>query len=54
VSTPEFPPTPYIENVGVRPDVELDYMTRENLLSGGAPFVSAFTAAAVDYIRRQR
>ena len=54
VSTPEFPPTPYIENVGVRPDVELDYMTRENLVSGGAPFVEAFTAIAVDYIRRRQ
>ncbi|MCX7605508.1 MAG: S41 family peptidase [Bryobacteraceae bacterium] len=54
VSTPEFPPTPYIENVGVRPDVELDYMTRDNLLQNGRPFVEAFTAIAVDHIRRNR
>lgn len=54
VSTPEFPPTPYIENVGVRPDVELDYMTRENLLQSGRPFVEAFTRVAAEHIRRNR
>jgi hypothetical protein len=54
VATPEFPPVPYIENVGVRPDVELDYMTRDNLLQSGRPFVEAFTAIAADHIRRNR
>jgi hypothetical protein len=38
-----FPRSPFIENVGVRPDIELDYMTTENLLLDGAPFVDAFT-----------
>jgi C-terminal processing protease CtpA/Prc len=33
-----FPATRYIENVGVRPDIELDYMTRDNLLQSGRPF----------------
>jgi hypothetical protein len=47
ISTPEFPPSPYIENIGVRPDIVVDYMTRENLMTGGAPFVQAFTDAAV-------
>ena len=47
ISTPEFPPTPYIENVGVRPDIVVDYMTRSNLMAGGALFVQAFTDAAV-------
>lgn len=47
ISTPEFPPSPYIENIGVRPDIVLDYMTRENLMTGGAPFVQAFTDVAV-------
>jgi hypothetical protein len=47
ISTPEFPPSPYIENIGVRPDIVVDYMTRENLMTGGAPFVKAFTDAAV-------
>ena len=47
ISTLEFPPSPYIENVGVRPDIVFDYMTRSNLMTGGALFVQAFTAAAV-------
>jgi hypothetical protein len=45
VNTPDFPPAPYIENIGVRPDIPVDYMTRANLMSGGAPFVAAFTQA---------
>ncbi len=47
ISTPEFPPSPYIENVGVRPDIVVDYMTRSNLMTGGAEFVQAFTDAAI-------
>jgi hypothetical protein len=47
VVTPDFPPAPYIENIGVRPDVVADYMTRANLVNLGAPFVQAFTEAAV-------
>jgi hypothetical protein len=45
VNTPDFPPAPYIENIGVRPDIAVDYMTRANLMSAGAPFVAAFTQA---------
>jgi hypothetical protein len=45
VNTPDFPPAPYIENIGVRPDIPYDYMTRANLMSAGAPFVQAFTQA---------
>jgi hypothetical protein len=44
IQTTDFPPTPYIENVGVRPDIPVDYMTTTNLLTGGAPFVQAFAA----------
>ena len=47
ISTPDFPPSPYIENIGVQPDIVVDYMTRDNLVTGGAPFVQAFTSAAV-------
>jgi C-terminal processing protease CtpA/Prc len=42
-----YPPSPYVENVGVRPEIVSDYMTRANLMSAGAPFVQAFTDAAV-------
>ncbi len=52
VTTPEFPTAPYVENIGVIPDVELDYQTRENLLNGGRPFFEAFTKAMVNEIRR--
>jgi hypothetical protein len=45
VNTPDFPPAPYIENIGVRPDIPFDYMTRTNLVSAGAPFVQAFIQA---------
>ena len=47
VHTPDFPPAPYIENIGVRPDIVKDIMTRENLMTSGAPFVQAFTEAIV-------
>ena len=47
VQTPDFPPAPYIENIGVRPDIVSDYMTRANLVTFGAPFVQAFTDAIV-------
>ena len=47
IQTPEYPAAPYIENIGVRPDIVLDYMTRENLMNAGAPFVQAFTQAVL-------
>jgi hypothetical protein len=53
VTPPGLPPTNYIENVGALPDIEVDYMTRDNLMNGGRAFVDAFTAAMVDHIRRQ-
>lgn len=51
VATPDYPATIYIENVGVRPDVVRDYMTKENLLQNGAPFVSAFLEGMAVYVR---
>lgn len=52
--TGDFSPAPYIENIGVRPDVEIDYMTRENLMNAGRPFVERFTAVAVEHISKTR
>jgi hypothetical protein len=49
-----YPASHYIENVGVHPDVEYDYMTRENLLQQGRPFVNAFTAEILRKIRSGR
>lgn len=54
VVTDDHPTAYYIENIGVRPDIYHDYMTRENLMNGGRPFVEAFTQAMVDHIRRSR
>jgi C-terminal processing protease CtpA/Prc len=54
VSVEGYPATPYVENVGVHPEIVNDYMTRENLLTGGRPFVDAFLAAMVDHINESR
>ncbi|MFB3825219.1 MAG: S41 family peptidase [Bryobacteraceae bacterium] len=54
VVTPEYPTAHYIENVGARADIPLDYMTRENLMTGGRPFVDGFTRIIVDEIRKSR
>src|SRR5262249_7094802 len=51
VTIPGYPTTSYIENVGAHADIPLDYMTRENLLTRGAPFVAAFTSRIVDQVR---
>lgn len=51
VSSPEYIPAPVIENIGVRPDIFYDFMTKDNLTTGGADFVNAFTKAAIDNIR---
>lgn len=44
VQTDGYPVTNYIENVGVTADIQLEYMTRDNLLQGGKPFFDAATA----------
>ncbi len=51
VVTAEYPAAPYVENIGVRPDILEDFMTRENLVTGGRPYVAAFTRAIVEHIR---
>ena len=54
IVTSDYPTAPYVENIGVRPDIPVDYMTRENLVQGGKPFVDTFVAAMVDYIRKNK
>lgn len=49
-----YPVNHYVENVGVHPEFEVDYMTRDNLFQNGKPFVDAFVAAMVDHIRKNR
>lgn len=51
VVTPDYPTAPYIENIGVRPDIQNDYMTKDNLLKQGQTFVTAFTKALLGMIK---
>jgi hypothetical protein len=43
---------PYVENIGVSPDVFIDYMTSANLYQSGKPFVDAFVPIIVNEIVR--
>jgi hypothetical protein len=45
----DFPPAPCVENIGVRPDIVLDDMTRRNVMDGGVQFGQAFTQAIVNH-----
>jgi hypothetical protein len=52
IVTADYPTAPYVENIGVRPDIQADYMTRDNLVQNGKPFVDAFVAAIVAQIQK--
>jgi hypothetical protein len=54
VGTVDYPTTKYIENVGVRPEVVEDYMTKNNLLKSGAPFIDSFLQHMAAYIRSKK
>jgi C-terminal processing protease CtpA/Prc len=54
VVTTDYPTAPYVENIGVRPDVEVDYMTTANLTQRGKPFVDAFIAAIIAEIEAHK
>lgn len=45
-----LPVAPYIENIGVRPDIEFDYQTVDNLTQQLKPFVDGFTKAVLNLI----
>ena len=49
-----YPPAPYVENIGVHPDVSIDYMTSANLYQSGKPFVDAFVTTIVNEILKRR
>lgn len=50
VSTFEYPSAPYVENIGVYPDFFVDYMTNDNLIQNGKPFVDAFVGTMVRFV----
>ena len=54
VVTADYPAAPYVENIGVRPDVVVDYMTAANLNQRGKPFVDAFVAAIIAEIESHK
>lgn len=51
VQAPGLPAAPYIETIGVIPDVVIDAMTRENLMNQFRPFFAEVTRAAVTHVR---
>lgn len=52
IGTDDYGTTNRLENIGVRPDIPFDYMTRDNLMSGGKLFTDAFTQAILDEIAK--
>jgi hypothetical protein len=50
INVPGYPPTRYIENVGVQPDIVADLMTKENLLNNGASLSHTMVAAITNYL----
>ena len=54
VVTTDYLTAPYVENIGVRPDISYDYMTAANLAKSGKPFVDAMIAAMVDNIQKNK
>ena len=54
VITSEYPAAPYVENIGVRPDIQSDYMTYDNLARSGQGFVDVFVPAIVDQILKNQ
>jgi C-terminal processing protease CtpA/Prc len=54
IATTDYPVSNLIENVGVRPDFEADYMTKDNLLQNGFPFLDALLKRAAAVIRDKR
>jgi hypothetical protein len=54
ITTAEYPSAPYVENIGVRPDIVVDYMTIDNLNQRGKPFVDTFVAAIIAEIESRK
>jgi hypothetical protein len=50
IVTADYPAAPLVENIGVRPDITLDYMTRDNLINQGSAFVNQITSILLNQI----
>jgi hypothetical protein len=51
IATADYPTSNLIENIGVRPDFEDNYMTKDNLLQSGLPYLSRLLYHAAYVIR---
>ena len=51
IQTPDFPPAPYIENIGVRPDIASGLHDPRESAQRGAPYIEAFTAAIENLVQ---
>jgi C-terminal processing protease CtpA/Prc len=54
IAAPGYPVSDVIENVGVHPDLEADYMTKDNLLQNGFPFLETLLQRTALVIRNSR
>ena len=54
IPTADYPTSNLIENIGVRPDFEDNYMTKNNLLQGGFPFLDRLLQHTAYMIRNGR
>lgn len=54
VQVPGFPALDYYDGVGIQPDIIQDYMTANNLATGGTAFVKAFSTAIGDLITKAK
>ena len=54
IVTSDYPTAPYVENIGVRPDIPVDYMTRDNLSRNGQSFVESFVAAMLNHLQKSK
>lgn len=54
IVTGDYPTANYVENIGVRRDVQQQYMTVDNLKNNGAAFVQAFSDTMVQYINSKK
>ena len=53
VAMPGYQARNYYDGVGIAPDIQADYMTRDNLRTFGTSFVSNFTSAIVALLEKK-
>jgi hypothetical protein len=51
IVTDDLPTVPYIENVGIRPEISLELMTRDNLVNKGKPYLDRVLEIAAEKIQ---